>query len=103
MDEHERPFAFPDIAADLLAVARLVTHKVEDVILNLETRTEIEPKQIEPVSIELAVSRNQCADPAWMDARIPARLFEDHAQVVVFVQIENIVTRPAELERLALD
>src|SRR5207247_2878034 len=38
--QHERPLALADVAAELLAVASLVAHQVQQVVLDLERRPE---------------------------------------------------------------
>src|SRR5215469_9603743 len=103
VDEHERPFTLPDVAQDLLAVLGLIADQVQDVVLDLERRAEQETEQVEAVGVDRSGCPDQCSDAARVDARVPARFLEDQPQIVVLGQLEDIVARPTELERLALN
>jgi hypothetical protein len=100
VDEHERALALPDVAEDLLAVPSPIANQVEDVVLDLERRTEQETEQVEAVGVDRAGRPDQCSDAAGVDARVPARLLENQPQIVVLGQLDDVVARPTELERL---
>jgi hypothetical protein len=103
VNEHEGALSLPDVPEDLLAVPALVADQVQDVVLNLERRAEQEAEQVEACCVDRACRPDQCPDPAGVDGRVPAGLPEDHPQVVVLSQVEDVVARPPELQRLALD
>src|SRR5262249_5779260 len=103
MNQHQRALAFDQVSADLLAVAAYVAGQVEEVVLNLKRGTEIAAETVEPIEVEIASRRDQRADATGMDEAVPARLLQDHPQVVVVGDVAAVVAHPAKLHRLALE
>ena len=52
VDQHQRALALPDVAVELLAVARRVADEVEQVVLDLERGAEEEAEAEEAVEID---------------------------------------------------
>src|SRR5436189_3632177 len=103
MDQHDGPLPLPDVAVDLLAVASPVAEQVEEVVLYLEGGAEEEAEAEEAVEVPVAARADERADAARPDGRVPARLLEDHLEVVRLGELGRVVPPPAELDRLALD
>src|SRR5205823_3557093 len=103
MDQHDGPLPLPDVAVDLLAVASPVAEQVEEVVLDLEGGAEEEAEAEEAVEVPVAARADERADAARPDGRVPARLLEDHLEVVRLGELGRVVPPPAELDRLALD
>src|SRR5439155_1528353 len=101
--QHEGPLALPDVAVALLPVAARIAGEVQEVVLDLEGRAEKEAEADEAVEVAVAARADQRTDPARVDGRVPARLLEDHLEVVGVRERYCIVAPPPELERLPLD
>src|SRR5437588_62866 len=69
MDEHECALALEEITENLLAIAHLVAAKIEEVVLDLERRTEMEPEADERLERDRAPRSDQCTDPERMHRR----------------------------------
>src|SRR5262249_920734 len=65
--EQQRPFAFPKIAVDLLAVSRNVTFEVQNVVSDLKRESEQVPKSVETAEIPILAIGNQRADSHWVN------------------------------------
>ena len=99
----QRALAFPQVAANLLAVARLVADEIQHVVVDLERGAEQEPELMEPIERVVVGARDDRADPHRVDEAVPGRLLEHEPQVVVGADAAVVVANPAELERLPLE
>ena len=79
MYQHQRPFAFEQIAGDLLSIPILVTREIEEVVLNLKGGAEVIAETIEAIEVGGISRRDQRADAAGMDEAIPARFLQNHS------------------------
>src|SRR6266508_1180235 len=100
VNDHQRPFAFQEIAVDLLAVRR-ARFEVEEVVLDLERGAVEESQAYERIERQAPPRADQAADAERIDRAEPARLLQHHPEVVLIGQIGAVVALPAELERLA--
>jgi hypothetical protein len=106
VQQHDGALAFPEIAADLLAVERFVGFEVEQVIVDLEGDAG-EKSQVYERG-RLLVKRCQRArrasaddaDPERRDHGVPAGLLVGHADVVAIAEVESPLGDPPELDRL---
>ena len=83
MREQEGPFAFPEIAVDLLAVARNVAVEVEHVVGDLERQPEQIAEAIEPIEILIVSVGDERADPHRVNEAVPGGLLQHEPQIVV--------------------
>src|SRR5207344_1767617 len=87
----------------LLAVQRLFALEVEDVVTDLERRTEVEAELDDRARIDGAPRADDRTHAHRVDRRVPARLVHDQGEVVLRGEVEDVVFSPAELGRLALE
>ena len=83
MREHKGALAFPEIPVDLLAVSRNVPVEVEDVVCDLERRSEQVAEAIEPVEIPIVAVGDKGADPHRVNEAVPGGLLQHEPKIVV--------------------
>ena len=103
MDQRQRPLALVEVAVDLLAVLALGADQVQQIVLDLERRAEVEAEPHHRPQVGLAAGADQGPDPQGMDGRVPAGLVHDQLEVVLGLQLLHAIPAPAELGRLALE
>ena len=103
MDQNQRALALAQVAVDLLSVERLVADQVEQVVLDLERRAQVEPEPHHRPEVGPPTRPQQRPYPQGVDGRVPARLVHDEVEVVLGRQPRHGVAAPAELGRLALE
>src|SRR5262249_41880781 len=102
-DEHEGSLALPDVPRELLPVATVVADQVQEVVLNLKRGAKKEGEAHVAIERNSISGSDDCAEAARIDRAVPARLLQDHAQIVGLVEVEPVVAPPRQLHRLPLD
>ena len=101
VDERQRALALVEVAVDLLAVLLLGADQVEQVVLDLERRAEVEAEAHERPQVLHAADQRPGAQR--VHGRVPARLVHDQVEVVLGLERGDAVVAPAELGGLALE
>src|SRR5690606_34784131 len=99
--QDQRAFTLPQIALRLLAIGSPAITQVQDVILDLK-RSSCQKRE-GMKTLEVSFSRDQSTQAARVDEAVPARLLEDHREVVVFAHATFVTVNPAELHRLPFE
>jgi hypothetical protein len=103
VEEHQGPFALPQVAADLLAVVLGVRPEVQEVVGDLEGRAEVAAEGFERPELCGRRTGGDCADLHGRDERVPAGLQLDHLEVVGVPELPGVGPDPLQLDGLALD
>src|SRR5690349_25137757 len=82
MHQWQRALALEDVAKDLLAVHPLGANQIEQVVTDLEGRTEVKPESHQRIRIRPTARSDDRADAKGMNGRVPARLVHDQLEVV---------------------
>ena len=83
VDQRQRPLALVEVAVDLLAVLALGADQVQQVVLDLERRAEVEPEPHHRPQVGGAARADQRPDAQRVHGRVPARLVHDQVEVVL--------------------
>ena len=84
-------------------VDSLRADEVEHVVLDLERKPRTHAERAKRRDLRLGATTNDGADRQRHGARVVRRLVVGHQQVVLDGEVEAVVSRPADVERLALD
>ena len=103
MGEQKGAFALPEIPVDLLAVSRNVPVEVQDIVGDLERRSEQVAEAIEPIEISIVAIGDKGADPQRVDEAVPSGLLQHETKIVVRRDREIVVSHPAKLHGLPLE
>ena len=100
MDKNEGAFAFTNITCDLFSVSPDITDEVEDIVLNLESDSNLFTEFDESIYFSFTGAADDSSDTAWRDAGIPSSFLDTHRQVVIFIKIPSVIADPTQFDML---
>jgi hypothetical protein len=83
VNDHQRAFAFVEIPEDLLSITLRSAFEVEEIVSNLERRSQMKAKAGQRAEVGLTPGSDQSSNPEWEDGRIRAGLEQHHVEVVI--------------------
>src|SRR5918994_846179 len=103
MGQHQGPLAFAEVTQGLLAVHGRGTREVENVVPDLEGRTQKEPEPQHRFQIGSSLGTNQGAYSQRQHSRVPACLLHDQVQVVIRSEVGTAFALPSQFQSLSID
>jgi len=103
VDDHERPLALEDVGEIVLPHGRFIAQDVEEVVLDLKSDGGVLAEFLERPYLPLGRPTDDRSCFERSDPAIVAGLAQGHLEIVVRRQVEDVITHPAYVQRLAFD
>ena len=95
-------FALPEVAADFFAVLLRVRPQVQQVVGDLERRSEMSPERLHRRQVLRSDTSRNRTDLQWRNERVPTGFQLDHRQIVGVVELPGVRSNPLEFQRLTV-